>query len=52
MKKPKKQRPPRRAPRSLTFGDVLGEAVAQDRAEKARRKELEVMGFKPLKGAP
>lgn len=32
--------------RPTTFGDVLGEAISRDRAEKDRVAELERMGFK------
>lgn len=46
MDKPRKK--PRGEPRPLTLGDIFGEAIKKDRAEKARRAELEAMGFKPL----
>jgi hypothetical protein len=51
VKKNKKPHRPRREPPRLTLGDVFGEAIAKDRAEKERRRELEDMGFRPIKGA-
>lgn len=30
----------------LTLGDLFGEQIARERAEKARRAELDAMGFK------
>lgn len=44
----------RRAPREATnwtLGSLLGAAVRADQAAKARRAELNDMGFKPLGGA-
>lgn len=49
MKDRKAQRP-RRDPAPLKIGDVLGEQIKKVQDERARRKELEAMGFKPLKG--
>jgi hypothetical protein len=45
---------PARAPREATnwtLGSLLGAAVRADQAAKARRAELNDMGFKPLGGA-
>ncbi len=47
----KKRIKERRPPLPMTIGDILGEAIEKDRAEKARRAELDSMGFRPLKGA-
>lgn len=49
---PRKPKPPRRDPRPITLGDVLGEQIRQVQAERARRAELDAAGFKPLTGAP
>lgn len=46
MDKPRKKS--RGEPPPLTFGDLFGEAIKKDREEKARRAELDAMGFKPL----
>ncbi len=45
------RKPTRREPRPLTLGDLLGAQVRGVQAQRARRAELDDMGFKPLGAA-
>lgn len=45
------ERAPRRPPhepKPWTFGTIFGEAIRKAQADKARRAELNEMGFRPL----
>ena len=48
---PRKFKPRRQPPRGITLGDVLGAQIRQVQTDRARRAELDDMGFKPLGGA-
>ncbi len=47
-KPPRKDKPTRRPATALTLGDLLGAQIRGVQAQRARRAELDDMGFRPV----